>query len=294
MAKLQANGIEIEYEEFGSRDARPLLLVMGLGAQMVFWDEDFCEVLAATGHRVIRYDNRDVGLSTKFEAAGTPNIIELMEAARSGQPIEAPYLLDDMADDAAGVLDALEIDAAHVVGASMGGMIVQALTIRHPQRVRTLTSIMSSTGNPELPTATPEAMQALMTPAPPDRAGNIERALATSRVIGGKGFPFDEDRIRDRTGRAYDRCFHPAGMARQMAAIMASASRVKDLSTIRCPTLVIHGKDDSLVPVEGGLDTHRAIRHSELVLIEGMGHDMPRGAWPQIIDAISKLTGQAS
>jgi pimeloyl-ACP methyl ester carboxylesterase len=294
MARARANGIEIEYESFGRASDPALLLVMGLGAQMIFWEEEFCAALASRGRRVVRYDNRDVGLSTKLEGAATPTVMEAMSAAASGQPIRAPYTLLDMADDAAGLLDALEIPAADVVGASMGGMIAQLLAVRHPARVRTLTSIMSSTGASDLPPAKPEAMQILLTPAPTDREGNVERAVTANRVIGSPGFPFDEARIRSRAARAYDRCFYPAGMARQMIAVLATGSRREAVRAVRAPTLVIHGTADPLVPVEAGIDTAKTIPGAELLLVEGMGHDLPRGAWPEIIDAIDALVKRAA
>jgi pimeloyl-ACP methyl ester carboxylesterase len=294
MPRAQANGIELEYDRFGDPRDPALLLVMGLGAQMIFWEEEFCDALARRGRHVVRFDNRDVGLSTKLEGAATPTVMEAMAAVASGKPIQAPYTLLDMADDAAGLLDALELSAADVVGASMGGMIAQLLAVRHPARVRTLTSIMSSTGAPDLPPAKPEAMQILLTPAPTDREGNIERALHANRVIGSPGFPFDEARIRGRAARAYDRGFYPAGMARQMIAVLATGSRREAVRGVRAPTLVIHGTDDALVPVEAGIDTAKSIPGAELLLIEGMGHDLPRGAWPKIIDAIDALTKRAA
>jgi pimeloyl-ACP methyl ester carboxylesterase len=293
MPRARTNGIEIEYEVFGSSDATPLLLVMGLGAQMIFWDEEFCEGLAERGHRVIRFDNRDVGRSTILEAAGVPNVLAAMAASQAGGRVEAPYTLDDMADDAAGLLDALELDAAHVVGASMGGMIAQTLAIRHPQRVRTLTSIMSTTGRPGLPGPTPAALGVLLAPPVAGREANVERGVATWRVIGSPGFPFDEPRIRERAGRAFDWGFHPEGVARQLAAILASGSRHERLASVRAATLVIHGQADPLVPVACGADTADAVPGAELLLVEGMGHDLPRGAWPTILDAIGKLTARA-
>jgi pimeloyl-ACP methyl ester carboxylesterase len=293
MPTASANGIEIEYEVLGPAEGRPLLLVMGLGAQMILWDEEFCEHLVERGHRVIRFDNRDVGLSTKLDEEGVPNLLQAFQDAMSGRPLDAPYTINDMADDAVGLLDALEIDATHVVGASMGGMIAQTLAIRHPRRVRSLTSIMSTTGNRELPPARPEAMQVLVTPPPQDREGNIERSVHVSRQIGSPGFPFDEARIRERAARLYDRAFYPRGVARQMLAILASGSRVEELRSVTTPTLVIHGNEDPLVPVEGGLDTHQAVPGAELLLIDGMGHDLPREAWPRIVDAISELTEKA-
>jgi pimeloyl-ACP methyl ester carboxylesterase len=287
MPRANANGIELEYDSFGSPSDPALLLVMGLGAQMILWDEEFCGALASRGHHVIRYDNRDIGLSTKLEGRPCATPIEAMQAQLAGKPFQSAYTLAEMADDAAGLLDALGIASADVVGASMGGMIVQTIALRHPERVRSMTSIMSTTGARDLPPAKPEAMQILMTPAPADRAGNIERAVVSSRVIGSPGFPFDEQRVRERAARAYDRCFYPEGMARQLVAVLASGSRRDALRAVRAPSLVIHGKADPLVPVEGGIDTAKSIPGAELLLVEGMGHDLPVGAWPQLVGAIS-------
>jgi len=294
MPRARANGIEIEYDTFGKPTDPALLLIMGLGAQMILWDEEFCEQVAARGYHVIRFDNRDIGLSTKFDQGGMPNIMAAMSAAMMRKPVEdAPYTLRDMAADAAGLLDALHIDTAHVVGASMGGMIAQTMAINHPTRVRSLTSIMSTTGNPDLPPAKPEAAAVLITPVPEGREANIERGVSVFRAIGSPGFAFDEEGVRRRAARAYDRCFHPAGVARQLVAIIASGSRKGALGAINIPTLVIHGADDPLVPLAGGLDTAESIPGAEIVIIEGMGHDLPRAAWPRIIDAISNLTARA-
>ena len=293
MARARANGIELDYDTFGSESGRPLLLIMGLGGQSIMWDEGFCDALAARGHFVVRYDNRDIGLSTKFDAAGVPNPLELMMKSAAGQPLDVPYTLDDMADDAAGLLDALGLDSAHVCGASMGGMIAQTVAIRHPQRLRSLVSIMSTTGNPSLPPAKPEAMAVLMAPPPTDRAGSLDAAVRTWRTIGSPGFPFDEAKIRERAGRLFDRSFHPQGPARQLAAIVAHGSRVEKLKTVSAPTLVIHGAADPLVPLEGGRDTARSIPGAELLVIEGMGHDLPEPAWPQLVGAISEHTAKA-
>jgi pimeloyl-ACP methyl ester carboxylesterase len=293
MTRVRANGIEIEYDSFGSAADRPLLLIMGLGGQSLMWDEGFCEALAERGQFVVRYDNRDVGLSTKFDSAGIPNVLELMQQSAAGAKLAVPYTLDDMADDAAGLLDALGLGTAHVCGASMGGMIAQTLAIRHGGRLRSLTSIMSSTGNPSLPPAKPEAMAVLMTPPPTDRAGSLDAAVRTWRTIGSPGFPFDEAEVRARSAALYDRSNHPAGQARQLAAIMAHGNRVPRLAGVRAPTLVIHGTDDPLVPVHGGRDTAEAIPGSELLLIPGMGHDLPRGLFPKLVDAISTHTQKA-
>ena len=288
MARAQVNGIELEYETFGDRGARPLLLIMGLGAQLLLWEEEFCAGLVGRGHYVIRYDNRDVGLSTKLEHAGEPNVLEVMQAAAAGRSVEVAYTLDEMADDAAGLLDVLGLDTAHVAGASMGGMIAQTLVLRHADRVRSLTSIMSTTGNPDLSLPQPDALGALMRPRVKERDGAIEQAISLQRMIGGTGFPFDEERTRRMAARSYDRSFYPVGVARQIAAVMASGNRAPVLASVEAPTLVIHGDADPLVPLEGGRDTAQAIPGAELLVIEGLGHEMPPPVWPRIIDAISQ------
>ncbi|MGB0385914.1 MAG: alpha/beta fold hydrolase [Ardenticatenaceae bacterium] len=282
--RAQANGVELVYDTFGDPSAPPMLLVMGLGAQMIVWDEEFCKELAAEGYWVIRFDNRDIGLSTKFTKAGVPNTMALMQ----GQAVKVPYLLSDMANDAVGLLDALGIEQAHVVGASMGGMIVQMMAIDHPLRLRTLTSIMSTTGNPNLPPANPAVLGALFQPAPSDREGYLQHSLATSRLFAGSGFPFDEERALKRAARAYERGLNPAGTARQLAAVIASGSRKEALKNLTTPTLVIHGDADPLVPLEGGIDTAEAIPDAELLIIEGMGHSLPLETWPQIVGAITR------
>ena len=293
MPRAQANGIEIEYETFGHSGDPPLLLVMGLGAQMILWHEEFCGALAERGFHVIRYDNRDVGRSTWLDDAGMPDVVAALAAIGAGGAIEAPYRLSDMAADAAALLDALALDAAHVVGASMGGMIAQTLAIEHAPRVRTLTSIMSTTGARDLPPARPEAMALLMTPLPTDRAAQIERQVQVSRTIGSPAYPSDEAELRALAARVFDRGVNPPGFARQLLAILASGSRREALAGVRAPTLVIHGADDPLVPVEGGRDTAAAIPGATLLEIPGMGHDLPRALWPAIVDAIAKHAEQA-
>ena len=239
---------------------------------------------------MIRFDNRDIGLSTKFADAGLPDIGQAMAAAFTGQKPSVPYTLDDMADDAAGLLDALRLDSVHVCGASMGGMIAQTLAIGHPARVRSLTSIMSTTGDMSLPQATAEAMSVLMTPPPAERNAVIERAIHVLRVIGSPGFPVEEERVRKVAGRSFDRSFHPDGVARQLAAILAHGDRTARLRALRLPTLVIHGEADPLVRFEGGRATADAIPGARLMSIEGMGHDLPRPVWSRIVEAISDLT----
>lgn len=285
---VYVNDIELVYDTFGEDSASPLLLIMGLGAQMIAWDEGFCTQLAGKGYRVIRFDNRDVGLSTKFDEAGVPDVLTVMQAQAQGEAVQAPYTLGDMADDAVGLLDALEVESAHVVGISMGGMIAQMMTTQDPGRVRTLTSIMSTTGDPELPPPEPEALSILLTPAPTDRAGYIENSVQASRVLSGPGFPTDEERTRERAGQFFDRSLNPEGTARQLAAVIASGSRKEALRSVTVPTLVIHGDADPLVPVECGRDTADAIPGAELLIIEGLGHDLPPAVWPQVIDAIAR------
>jgi pimeloyl-ACP methyl ester carboxylesterase len=290
MANVTANGISIEYETFGDPAKPALALIMGLGAQMIFWQDDFCRQLMERGFHVVRFDNRDCGRSRHFQELGIPDVGAAMTASLSGEPVPSPpYTLRDMAADVVGLLDALGIERAHVVGASMGGMIAQTLAIEHPARVRSMTSIMSTTGNREVPPATPEAMTALLTPSPSDRAEFIDHMVKTFRIVGSPGFEFDEASFRDRVGRAFDRSYDPSGVARQLVAVLADGDRRERLRSVRVPTLVIHGKNDPLVPVEGGVDTADAVPGARLLVIEGMGHDLPRGAWPQIIDAIASF-----
>ena len=294
MANVQANGIRIEYDTFGKRSDRPILLVMGLGAQMIHWRAEFCEQLAEAGHFVVRYDNRDVGLSTKFDSAGLPDIPAIMSQMAAGQAVTAPYTLNDMADDGIGLMDALDLPTAHICGASMGGMIVQTMAIRQPRRIRSVTSIMSSTGNRELPPAKPEAMAALMSPAGTNREEVAERSVAVSKVIGSPAYPADPSETRARALEAYERAFYPIGVARHMAAVASHGNRKPALQKLDVPALVIHGKADPLVPVEGGVDTHEALRGSKLMLIEGMGHDLPKPVWAQIVTGIAALTQAAN
>ena len=277
-----ANGIEIAYETFGNTADPALLLVMGLGAQMILWDEEFCAMLAARGFYVIRYDNRDVGLSTKMEGAPAPDIA----AAMTGDTSSASYTLADMADDGIALLDALGIAKAHIVGASMGGMIVQAMAIRHPDRVLSLCSIMSTTGNRDVGQPTPAAMAALLSPPPTTRDEAIEAAVKTTRIIGSPGFPFDEARQREFAGRAYDRANYPIGIARQLLAIQASGDRTEGLRQLSVPTIVIHGDADPLVTPSGGKATAEAIPGAQLMMVEGMGHDIPIEARGQVVAAI--------
>ena len=283
---VTANEIELCYDTFGESTNPPLLLIMGLGTQMIRWDEAFCKQLASKGFWVIRYDNRDVGKSTKFDAAGVPNLMELQLKVKQGEPLSVPYTLEDMALDAVGLLDVLNIKQAHVVGVSLGGMIAQTVAIHHPERVRTLTSIMSTTGNPELPAPKPEVLMLISQAPPANRDENIEHYVKRQQILNGPHFPIDEAYVRTFAGRAFDRSYYPQGTARQIGAIVASGSRKEALQTVQIPTLVIHGDADPLVPVEGGRDTAASIPGAKLVIIEGMGHDIPLAVAPQIIDAI--------
>jgi pimeloyl-ACP methyl ester carboxylesterase len=282
MPNVRANGIDIEYDEFGNASDPALLLIMGFTAQMTAWDEEFCRMLSAEGFRVIRFDNRDCGLTTKFEGGPDPDIA----AAMSGDASSAAYAIEDMADDAAGLLDALGIAKAHIVGASMGGFIAQTVAIRHPDKTLSLCSIMSSTGDRTVGEPTPDAMSALLQPVPTSREEAIERGLGVSKIIGSPGYPTPEDKIRARSGRAYDRQFYPAGNARQLVAIMAQQDRTEALGSVKVPSLVIHGGSDPLVQPSGGEATAKAIPGAELLIIEGMGHDLPEQIWPEVVDAI--------
>ncbi len=293
MPKAKINNIELEYETFGEPTSKPLLLIMGLGRQMIAWDEELCKQLANCGFYVIRFDNRDVGLSTKFGDAGIPNIIEVVKKVQQGKKPDIPYTLDDMANDAIALIDFLNIESVHVCGASMGGMIAQIITFRNPSRVLSLTSMISSTGNPNLPQAKQEIVQLLYTPIPTERKEYIEESIRRARILHGSEFPFHEEEVRKLRARAYDRNFYPQGFTRHLAAIMTNGNRKPKLRSIKVPTLVIHGKSDPLIPVEGGIDTAEAIPGAELLLINGMGHNIPREVWSQITDKITKNAAKA-
>jgi pimeloyl-ACP methyl ester carboxylesterase len=281
----RVGAIEIAYETFGSPGDPPLLLIMGLGTQMLGWPDEFCRLLAARGLYVIRFDNRDIGLSTHLHDAPAPDVM----AAVAGDTRSASYTLADMAADAAGLLDALALTSAHVAGASLGGMVAQTLAIDQPRRVRSLTSIMSTTGDRRFGAPTEAGAAALMAPPARDRDGAIERALNSARVIGSPGFPLDEQAVRDRASRSFDRAFDPPGVARQLVAVLCSPDRTPQLHELAVPTLVIHGADDALIGVSGGRATAAAIPGAELVIIEGMGHDLPRALWPELVGHIGDL-----
>ena len=283
----KANGIELCFDTFGDAQAPPLLLIMGLAAQMIAWDDEFCIALAGRGYRVIRFDNRDIGLSTRFDSAGLPDITAAFMAAMQGKPVAAPYRLSDMAGDAVGLLDWLGIDTAHVVGASMGGAIGQTLAIEHASRLRSLTSIMSTSGAPGLPGPAPQALAVLFKPTPTDRAGYFDSYVQTWKVLRAGSFPLDEARDLARAEQNFARGLNPAGVARQMAAILASGSRKQALRGVTVPTLVIHGDADPLVPLACGVDVAESVPGAKLLVVPGMGHALPIPMWPQIVDAIS-------
>jgi pimeloyl-ACP methyl ester carboxylesterase len=284
----RANGIDLCYEIFGSPDAEPMLLIMGLGAQMILWDDEFCRQLAARGFRVIRFDNRDIGKSSKMTGGKPLKPLELLKLRFLKIPVAAPYRLRDMADDTVGLMDVLGIKSAHLVGASMGGMIAQEIAIIHPQRVRSLTSIMSTTGNPKVPPPTREASAMLMAPPPATKEEFFERFAQTWKVLRVGSFPLDEAKDRERAERIFARGLNPAGVGRQLRAILASGNRKERLRAVKAPTLVIHGTVDPLVRPEGGKDTAASIPGAKLMMVDGMGHAIPIPMWPPIIDAIDK------
>ncbi len=287
--RARVGQIEIAYETFGEPGDPPVLLVMGLATQMIGWPDDFCRGLAERGLYVVRFDNRDIGLSTHLDDAGAPDIMSVLGGDTSG----VAYSLADLAADTVGLLDALGLDSVHLVGASMGGMIAQLVALQHPDRVRSLTSIMSTTGDPSVGAPAQEALALLLAPPATDREGAVQRVVDTYRVIGSPGFEFDETALRDRAGLSFDRAYDPAGVARQLAAILTTADRTLDLGKISVPTLVIHGAQDKLVDVSGGRATAAAIPDAELLVVDGMGHDLPRAVWPQIIDRITALIERA-
>jgi pimeloyl-ACP methyl ester carboxylesterase len=281
-ARLRS-GIELCWDERGSGD--PLVLIMGIGAQMVLWPEGLCDALAACGFRVIRFDNRDVGLSSKLDHLGVPPIRRTLLRSLLGMSVSAPYALEDMAEDVCGLLDELGIERAHVVGASMGGMIAQTMAITNPHRMRSLVSIMSTTGKPVL-LSEPRALRQLFAPPPRTRDEAIERHLALFHTVRSTGYPFDEASVRERAGLSWDRGSFPRGVLRHLAAIGATGDRTTRLRFVRVPTLVLHGTVDPLIRPIGGRLTAEAIPGARLRWIEGMGHDLPQALWPLLTDLI--------
>ena len=292
---VRSNGIDLTFESFGDLTAEPLVLIAGLGSQMIRWTRPFCDGLARRGYRVIRFDNRDAGHSTHLHDCGVPDFAGLSAALKAGERPDVPYTLGDMADDTIGLLDALDIPRAHVVGRSMGGMIAQVMASEHPERVLSLTSIMSCTGNPGLPQAEPDVM-ALMTGQAPDpledREGFLKQRLAFAQRIAGVRCPFDGAAHRALVLEEAERAYDPVGTARQMAAVAAAGDRRARLTTITAPTLVIHGTEDPLFPRACGEDTAAVIPNAELLLLDGLGHELPEPSFPTVTDAIDRIARQ--
>lgn len=288
MARAKANGIEIEYETFGTRKDPALFLIMGLGAQLTLWPESLCEALAGQGFFVVRYDNRDVGLSTDFDQWGVPDVMGAFARLMMGEKVETPYLLGDMAADATGLLDALELERAHMVGASMGGMIAQVVAATYPERTRSLVSIMSTSGRPGLPMGKPEAVAMLSAqPEGAEREQLIAHGMKLRSVISGPGYQTDPATMRALVERNIDRRYYPQGAARQYLAIMASGPRADLLKTVKVPTLVLHGEDDPLLPVECGRDVAALVPGAKIETFPGWGHDVPEPMVPKLVSSIS-------
>lgn len=297
MPSVEANGITLEFDHFGPAQAEPILLISGLGVQMIRWTAPFCEALAAEGYRVIRFDNRDVGHSTHFDKAPVIEITALAQALGRGERLDLAYTLRDMADDAIGLLDGLEIERAHVVGRSMGGMIAQLMAAEHAPRTLSMASIMSSTGNPGLPPPSPDAMTALTQRAPnpfENEPGYLNHCVAAARVIASPGFVFDEDAQRMQALAELRRDYNPAGFSRQIAAMVTAGDRRTRLNTIAAPSLIVHGADDPVIPVAGGQDTAANIKGSTLMVIEGMGHDLPVELYETVARAIAANAGRVA
>jgi len=295
MPSVASNGIRIEFEDLGPADGEPILLIMGLGQQLTSWPVGFCQMLTEAGYRVIRFDNRDTGFSTRFDEAGPQDITHLMMAAGEGKPMAVPYLLEDMANDAAGLIDTLKLGPTHIIGVSMGGMITQELAYHHPDKVRTLTSIMSTSSNPDLPPAKPEAMAVLVSAPedPNDRDSILDNLVEGRKITGSPGFMDPDWVIRANAAIGVDRANYPIGTNRHLAAVIASGSRVEKLKEIARPAHVIHGKQDPLVLIEGGVDTAEHIPGAKLTVIEGMGHDLATGLQPILADHIVTFIREA-
>lgn len=291
MPQVKANGIDIHYEEHGDPDHPAMLLIMGFGAQLTLWPDELVEALAGEGFRIIRYDNRDIGLSHKFDGVKAPGLIKMTLLSKIGLTPKVPYTLADMAADGIGLLDALEIDRAHIVGASMGGMIAQHVAARYPDRCLSFTQVFSTTGNPKLPPARKEALQALVTrPKSTEEEVLVDHGVMLARTIGSPGYPSDEERLRERALTSVRRSFYPEGPTRHLSAIVADGDRRDMLRSVEVPTLVLHGEDDPLVPCEGGRDTAECIPNAKLKTIPGWGHDLPL----ELVDTLaSNIAGHA-
>ncbi len=296
MPKVTVNGIGIHYETTGKPENKPYLLISGVGTQLTRYSQAFTDQLADAGFYVIRMDNRDIGLSDGFETAGLPDFHAILATRAAGGTPDLPYTLDDMADDCAALIDHLGLGPAHVAGSSMGGMIAQLLALRHPDKLASMTSIMSTTGHPDLPRATPKA-QAALTQKRSDpvvaREANLDESVAISALIGSPAYPEDPADMRAHAAAGLDRAYRPTGFARQYAAILAAPHRRDRLAELDMPVLVIHGSDDPLVRVEGGRDTAAAIKGAEMLEIAGMGHNIPAPLYGQIVQALARNAGRA-
>jgi len=294
MPQANVNGIQIEYETFGDKSSPSVLLIMGLAGQLIHWQKEFCLKLSDHGYYVIRYDNRDSGLSTKFSEVSLTEAREKIGALFMGEKVPVPYSIEDMANDAAGLLDLLDIEQAHICGMSMGGFIAQTFAINNLNRILSLTSIYSSPGNRKEFQPTKEVMEFMLTPMPEERDAYIEHITKYFKLISGSGLPFDEDFHRNLAAQSYDRSFCPEGVARQYLAIMTQKDRDSDLENLAIPALVIHGDDDPVIPLAAGKATAEAIPNSELKIIKGMGHAMPnlQAYWSDILDAMINHMGR--
>ena len=296
MSIAKVNGIEIWYDVTGPEDGKPILLISGVGTQSIRWKDDFLSMLAERGYRVIKMDNRDIGLSEKFTDHGIPDFQKILADKAAGKTPDIPYTLSDMAADGIALLDHLGIPRAHVCGFSMGGMIVQLMAIEHPEKVLSMTSIMSISGNPDLPRATDAAMAALTRPRPDaltDREGFIASRIETDKVIGSPAYPIPEEELRAEAEENLNRSYHPTGFARQYAAILATRDRRAELQKLTMPVSVVHGTDDPLVPITGGRDTAQNCPTAEMFEIEGMGHNFPREVYEQVIAGIDSAVSRA-
>ena len=289
MPEVTANGITIHYDEHGPKDAEPILLIMGFGAQMTLWPQEFVDALAGHGFRVIRHDNRDVGLSHKFDGVKAPGLLKLTIMGKLGFTPKVPYSLGDMADDSAGLLDALSIEKAHIVGGSMGGMIAQHFAVRHPGKTKSMTSIFSTTGHRKLKPAKKEALKTLITrPASMEEDALVEHGIKLSRAIGSPGYPAPEERLRERVRQSVRRSVYPEGPTRHLSAIASDGDRRAMIGAITAPTLVLHGEDDPLVPVDGGHDTAAHIPGAQIKTWPGWGHDLPMELVDELAAAIAE------
>jgi len=291
LGHVKNNNIQLNYQTFGHHKDETIVLIAGLGSQMIHWNVAFCLQLAKQGFHVIRFDHRDVGLSTHLDHLAAPSFSDLVDAMTFGKNITIPYTLDDMVEDTIGLLDALEINQAHIIGRSMGGMIAQLLASQYPQRVSSLTSIMSSTGNPNLPAAKADVMQ-LLTQATPNPQADFDQYLADkiklAQRIASPAYPFDQEAMTALFVEEYHRGYNPNGFKRHLTAIAAAGDLRARIANITVPTLVIHGTDDVLIPIECGEDTAKTIASARFLAIEGMGHDIPSALYPQIIAAFGQ------